>query len=94
VKGRIVEFVEDRTPSEGGPSFQPRVEYTIGGETRVFVSTYGSGDPEAVGALVDVLLSADGKAAEVLNSRNRWLFSVIPFVFGLLFIVVGFGILL
>lgn len=92
VKGLVVEIVEDRTPSEGGSFCRPRIEYSIGGETRDFVSTYGSVDAEAVGTHVDVLLSSDGKDAEVLNSRNRLLFSVIPLAFGLLFIVVGFGI--
>jgi hypothetical protein len=92
VTGIIVEIIKDHTPSEGGPSYHPKIEYSIGVETNNFVSKYGNGSPAAVGTPVDVLLSSEGKDPEVLTAGNRLLFSVIPIGFGLMFIVTGFGI--
>ena len=92
VTGIIVEIIKDHTPSEGGPYYHPKIEYSIGVETNNFVSKYGNGSPAAVGTPVDVLLSSEGKDPEVLTAGNRLLFSVIPIGFGLMFIVTGFGI--
>jgi hypothetical protein len=92
VTGIIVEIIKDHTPSEGGPYYHPKIEYSIGEETHDFVSKYGNGAPAVVGTPVDVLLSSEGKEPEIVTAMNRLLFSVIPFVFGLVFIVIGFGI--
>jgi hypothetical protein len=91
VKGVIVEIIMDPSPSEGGPYYHPKIEYSIGEEAHDFVSKYGTSAPAAVGTPVAVLLSSEGKEPEVLTAVNRLLFSVIPFAFGLLFIVVGLG---
>lgn len=93
VKGVVVEIILDHSPSEGGPYYSPKIEYSIGEETRSFVSKYGTCAPAPVGTFVDVLVSSEGKEAEVVRSGNRLIFSVIPFAFGLLFIVTGFRIL-
>ncbi len=92
VKGVVVEIIKDHAPSEGGACYSPKIEYSIGEETRCFVSKYGASVPIPVGTLVDVLVSSEGKEPEVLTSGNRLIFSVIPIAFGLLFIVAGFGI--
>ncbi len=92
VTGIIVEVIKDHTPSEGGPYYHPKIEYSIGEVTHDFVSKHGNGAPAALGTPVDVLLSSEGKEAEVVTSGNRFVFSVIPFAFGLLFIAAGFGI--
>jgi hypothetical protein len=96
VKGVVVEIIKDHSPSEyqgeGGPYYYPRIEYSIGSETRCFVSKYGTGNPAPVGTFVDVLVSSESKDAEVLTSGNRLICSVIPIAFGLLYIVTGFGI--
>jgi hypothetical protein len=92
VKGVVVEIIKDHSPSEGGPYYSPRIEYSIGSETRCFVSKYATGNPAPVGTFVDVLVLSEGKEAEVLTSGNRLIFSLIPIAFGLLFIVTGFGI--
>lgn len=92
MKGVVVEIIKDHSPSEGGPYYSPRIEYSIGSETRCFVSKYATGNPAPVGTFVDVLVLSEGKEAEVLTSGNRLIFSLIPIAFGLLFIVTGFGI--
>ncbi len=92
MKGVVVETIIDRSPSEGGPYYHPKIEYSIGEETRCFVSKYGASAPAPVGTWVDVWVSSEGREAEVLTSANRLVFSVIPLAFGWLFIVTGFGI--
>lgn len=92
VKGVVVEIIMDHSPSEGGPWYHPKIEYSIGEETRCFVSKHGASAPAPVGTLVDVWVSSEGREAEVLTSANRLVFSLIPLAFGLLFVVTGFGI--
>jgi hypothetical protein len=48
VKGVIVEIIMDPSPSEGGPYYHPKIEYSIGEEAHDFVSEYGTRAPDGM----------------------------------------------
>ena len=91
VKGCVIDNIE--SPSgEVGTAYCPVVEYISDGITLSFVSKYGSNAPLTKGASIDVLISKLSKEPEVYTFSNRVLFTVVPILFGLLFVLVAIGI--
>ncbi len=86
-KGRIVGESEDR--SDGSPTYSAIVEYGSGDEIKRFTSRYGSSSRAEIGKEVNIVIPPSPKSPEIYSDGNRFLFTIIPFVFGAIFIVVG-----
>jgi hypothetical protein len=91
IKGVVVGNVAD-FGGESGPTYAPEIEYTTRGESRRFVSAYERGEPLPEGETVDVLLSPHSQGAEHYTAGTRWMFTIVPLLFGLVFILVGVNI--
>jgi hypothetical protein len=85
-RGTIVGFSESYND---GVSYHPEIEFAgTSGNVRV-VSNYGSGKKPEIGKVVDIIINESGDAAEKVGISNRVLFTVIPILFGIVFILVG-----
>ena len=82
--GAIVGFERD----EGGhdSAYYPRIECEGPGGKMTFVSKYGSNSAPEIGSAIEVVMSPAGDRAECVSLLNRYLFSIVPLVFGLIFL--------
>ena len=80
VRGKIVKMVEQTD------SWHPEIEYEFEGRLHYFVSKYSGG---VVGAAMPVVINDETGDAEALTWSNRWLFTIVPLLFGggLLFVL-------
>lgn len=85
--GTVVGSVVDQ--SDYPESYFPEIEYEVEDETRRFVSKYGSKRSPMIGSQVSILFDPAGTGAEQLESSNRWIWTIVPVLFGVFFIVVG-----
>lgn len=91
MKGRVIDHVSE--PSvDGGVMFMPRVEFEWQGSLKTIVSRHGVLEPIATGTSVDVMVGRQPDEAEIVTASNRWLFTVVPFGFGLVLVFTGMGI--
>jgi hypothetical protein len=96
-KGTIVGFAESRpvktlfgeeTPGDDGP--YPEIEFLWNGSAHRFISRYGGSGTPSLGSVVNVLFDPASGTAEHLSFTNRWLFSLIPAGFSVIFFWVAF----
>lgn len=85
--GIIVGSVVDQ--SDYPESYFPEIEYKVEDEIRRFVSKYGSKHSPVIGSQVSILFDPTETGAEQLDPANRWIWTIIPVLFGVFFIVVG-----
>ncbi|SKB02094.1 hypothetical protein SAMN02745166_03540 [Prosthecobacter debontii] len=86
-RGRIIGFTEDR--DNDGVTYNPKIQFEDALGLTTFVSKYGSGKQPIIGEEVDILIDESGDAGEQITPSNRILFTLMPMIFGLLFIMVG-----
>ena len=82
-------FTEER---DDGVCYHPEIEFEGANGLVRFVSVYGSGKKPSLGAEVDIVIDEDGQGGEQITVSNRTLFTVVPLLFGLLFILVGLNV--
>ncbi|MBK1884747.1 hypothetical protein JIN85_20210 [Luteolibacter pohnpeiensis] len=85
-QGRIVGFTESYND---GVCYYPKIEFTGADGQIQFVSIYGSGREPKIGKSVDLLVDQLSLSAEVASLSNRLLFTIIPILFGAVFILAG-----
>ena len=85
VKGRIVGELD-----EGTDGYAPIVEYTFGGQTKRFTSSYSSTSRPEIGEEVKVTVPPDSQKPEVYSAGNRLIFTLGFLLFAVAFITIGF----
>ncbi len=88
-KGVIVGEVEG--PFDADVSYSPEIEFSFQGQPKRFVSRYGGSVRVILGTEVNVLYEASTGDAEEVSGLNRWLFTLVPLAFGILFLLLGSG---
>ena len=85
-QGTIVGFTEDY---DDGVSYHCKIEFSGADGLIQFISNYGSGRKPEIGKSVDLLIDEQRISAEQFNTSNRLLFTIVPILFGAVFILVG-----
>jgi hypothetical protein len=85
-QGTIVGFTESYND---GVSYHPKIEFPGADGPIQFVSRYGSGRKPTTGKSIDLLIDEQGLSAEETSLSNRLLFTIVPILFGAIFILVG-----
>jgi hypothetical protein len=88
--GVIIDFKVDADAD--GTTYAPIIEYRSSTGKRSFTSNYSSSGKAQIGSDAKIIISEDGLDAEHYSFSNRWLFTIIPIVFGIIFISVGLNI--
>ena len=88
-KGTIVGFSENY---DDGVSYHSKIEFSGAEGLTQFISTYGSGRKPRIGKSVDLLIDEKRISAEEYNFSNRLLFTIIPILFGAMFILLGVNV--
>jgi hypothetical protein len=89
-QGTIVGFSESHDAD--GVSYSPEIEYQgVEGSVR-FISNYGSVRKPHIGSSVHLIIDASGHSAEMISVSNRLIFTIVPILFGVIFILVGANI--
>ena len=81
VQGQVIEIVSAGADDDA----HPKIEYSVDDITLNFVSDYGGSSCPAIGDSVVVLHEPSGRQAEHLTQTNRWLFTIVPFLFFMAF---------
>ena len=76
-KGRVIEIVSSGADDDP----HPKIEYKMNDTIQNFVSDYGGSSCPVVGESVIVLYEPESNQAEHFTQTNRWLFTIIPFLF-------------
>ena len=84
VTGRVVGLVEDSDLDT-----HLEIEYELRGATRRYISDYGGSTFKNVGDRVTVLIDLKHGREEHYSIVNRWLFTLVPILFGGLTIWLG-----
>ena len=97
-KGRVVNVAQERgmptifggrAVSHDGP--WPEITFEFNGKAETFISDYGGTGTPKVGTEVDVVFDPETGKAEWISLTNRWLFTVVPIIFGAVFYWIGFN---
>ena len=86
----IVGFSESHDAD--GVSYSPEIEYQGAEGSMRFISNYGSCRKPHIGSSVHLIINESGHSAEVAGASNRLLFTIIPILFGVIFIIIGANI--
>lgn len=87
-KGVIIGYERDDHRSDSG--YHPRVRYTNAENKEIeFVSKYGDQTEGELNREVSVVYHPEKELAEVYSPVNRWLFTIVPILFGWIFIWTG-----
>ena len=88
-RGVIVGFKEDFSD---GVCYNPEIQFDTPSGVSRFISKYGSDKKPHLGTPVDIVVDELSGSAEQISASNRFLFTLVPIVFGLIFITVGLNI--
>ena len=86
-QGTIVEFTENHDAD--GVNYHPKIEFSGADGLTQFISKYGSGRKPKIGKSVDLLIDEQRMSAEQFSFSNRLLFTIVPILFGTMFIFLG-----
>lgn len=89
-EGIIIGFKANR--DSDGVSYNPEIEFKSGANQISFISIYGSGKKPTLGAKVEIFVDESGQLAEHYSFSNRMLFTLVPIIFGIIFITLGLNI--
>ena len=84
--GVVIGFTEEWND---GVSYFPEIQYEGPHGPSRFVSKYGSSTKPHLGDTVDLVVDQSGGSAERITATNRLLFTLVPIIFGVIFVLLG-----
>ena len=92
ISGTVVGHRESSSPGDSlGVSYHPEIEYCHEGTVHRFESKYGGDRPMELGQSVPMVMHPSGTQAERCVGAARVYWTVLPLLFGAVFVVFGFA---